>query len=396
MRVLLVHNYYRSSAPSGENIVFEEERDLLRANGYEVNEYIQKSDNINFERFTTKLIAGISYIFNLRAFFSFRKKVKSINPDIIHIHNVFPLISLSILFAIPKNVKTIMTLHNYRLFCASGSTYRNQDTCIKCIRYKSPIFGLIHSCYKDSFIQTLPITISIFLHKILGTLEKINGFIAFTEYQREILIKAGISKDRIFIKPNFFHSQSLKIIPHHQSNEKYFIFVGRLSHEKGLICLLEAWKIMGTSAPKLKIIGDGPLRQEVHKKIDSLNIDFMGALSKNETLGFIKQAYTLILPSICYEGFPLVFREAIALSIPILTSNIGPQAQIIEQSKTGLTFKNANSKDLAEYVLKIYNDQLLRNQLSRNCVSQYKNKFNENVNFETLEKIYHHESHDKH
>ena len=169
-------------------------------------------------------------------------KLKLFSPDIVHIHNTFPLISPAIFYALDSRMPRVLTLHNYRLFCPAGLPLRSGNICTTCIERRNTLPSVIHGCYRDSSIATIPLAISVELHRSLGTWKnQVDRFITFSDFQMQKMISAGLPSEKIMIKPNFFPGNPV-VVPWKNRGD-YIVFVGRLSPEKGICNLVRAWKI---------------------------------------------------------------------------------------------------------------------------------------------------------
>lgn len=391
MKILLVHNFYGSSAPSGENTAFEMEKNLLISHGHQVAIFSVSSDEIRGQGLWGLIKGGLLTPWNPFSKKSFQKKVSLFKPDIIHVHNTFPLISPSIFYAMRSNVPIVLTLHNYRLFCSAGIPMRDGKVCIECLDRRSAMPALIHGCYRKSRLATIPLAMSITLHHALGTwLNQVDAFIAFTKFQKSILTASGLPEEKIYIKPNFYPGESDVKLWSERLDQ--IVYVGRLSPEKGLINLLKAWKIWssqpGASAPSLRIIGDGPLRHELEHMARNLPILFLGQLSAIETKLEISTAKLLILPSECYEGFPMVIGEAYALGTPVAASNLGPLGEIVEENISGVLFQPASPDSMHQVIESLWRLPKKIEALGEGAYRKYHDLYSENKNYSRLMDIY--------
>ena len=186
-RILMVHNFYGRSSPSGENQVVEYDFDLLKSKGHEIKLFKKESDEVLNRGLYGYAKAGILNLWNPSSKKIFKKIVSDFKPDLIHIHNTFPLISPSILYIDSINVPIVMTLHNYRIFCPAGILMRNNNICTQCIDKKSIIPSVIHGCYKESRIATIPLAVSSATHNTMKTWnKKIDAFFVLTDYAKNM------------------------------------------------------------------------------------------------------------------------------------------------------------------------------------------------------------------
>ena len=389
MKVLLVHSYYRSNAPSGEGRVFEEERDLLRRQGIEVETFTRHSDRM-IKRFgpATPLVAAGSTIWNPLASRALRHRVETFRPDLVHVHNVFPWISPGIFHNIPAGTASVLTLHNYRILCPAAITARAGGICTECIDKRSSLPALRHGCYRHSRLATLPLALSVSLHRWLGTWsKKVDALIALTDFQRELFISAGFPRARIHVKPNFMAGNPEVTAWVERGN--YALFVGRLSEEKGLATLVKAWRLGGAQAPRLLIVGDGPLRNQLASSIQGLPIHLMGSCDHQATQQLIANARLLLVPSESFESFGLIIVEAFSQGTPVAVSNIGPLPWIIEPGESGILFEPNNPDDLFAKVQSAWDTPGLLEKLGEGARSAFVLRYTETANFARLMAIYH-------
>ena len=387
MKILFVHNFYNSKTPSGENEVFKAEIELLKKNGHEIYTFTRHSDEIISQGIMGKIKGAISTPINPWMMSALKNKIKEISPDVVHVHNTFPLLSPIIFHAIPRGTASILTLHNYRLFCPAAIPMRQGNVCTKCIDKKSSLPAILHGCYRESRFATLPLALSTSLHRAIGTWKnKVDCFVALSEFQKNLMIQAGLPANKVMVKPNFYPGFP-SVIPW-QEREKYVVFAGRLTPEKGVRSLVSAWKLWGKSAPELRIIGDGELRLELEELAKGLPIKFYGQMEPNAAQRYIARARLQILPSEWFEGFPMVVREAFAFGTPAAVSNIGPLPSIVTHNHNGLVFEAANPSSLIDIVKKGWDDTDLMNRMSINSRQEFELKYTEQSNYRTLLDIY--------
>lgn len=389
MKVLLTHNYYGSSSPSGENQVFKAERDLLRNRGHELFEFIRHSDEIRSKGVTGIMLGALSTPWNPWSAKEMRRAVDFYRPDIVHAHNTFPLLSPSIFHAVGERTARVVTLHNYRLLCPAAIPMRKGRVCTECLEQQSIFPSLRHGCYRGSRLATLPLAINVALHRAVGTwAHQVDAFIALTEFQKEWMVKGGLPPERIYIKPNFFEGCP-QALPW-SSRDDAVVFAGRLSEEKGIQHLIKAWLAWGTSAPELRILGDGPLRGELISLAQTrrdIRISFLGQVSADESALHIARARLVILPSICFEGFPMVVREAFAFGTPVAVSDLGALPFIVNDGVSGTVFPAADADALYRVVRSIWSSGSLE-ELGKGARTEYELHYNEDVNYAALMDIY--------
>jgi len=385
MNILLIHNKHRTGNPSGDDVVFANEVMLLKSNGNQCTTYERCNDEFLAARTWEKLIMGIESTWSLKTYRETKKLIRKEKPEVVHIHNLFPLISPSVYYACAdEGVPVIQTLHDFRFLCPKAYFMLNGNICERCLEiglWKA----IKYKCFRDSLIQSAGAAFMIWLHRSLKTWSrKVTAYITLTEFAKKKFVKAGFPSSRIFVKPNFFECSPTPDFSHNG----YVLFLGRLGEEKGIRILLEAWKNIDVP---LKILGDGPLRNEIEELCRKYNlkiVEIMGYKPPNTCLEYLAKARFLILPSVCYEGFPMVIREAFAYGKPVLASRLGALEEIVDDCKTGLLFEPGNPEDLAQKVHWMVNNENAVIEMGENARAEFEMKYTAEKNYEMLMDIY--------
>lgn len=385
MRILLIHNFYQQ--PGGEDGVFRNEKALLERHGHEVSEFTRRNDEIKGYSPLQKLKLFADTTYNARLKREFLQFVKQARPEILHFHNTFPLISPAA-YSVGRelNIPVVQTLHNYRFLCANGLFYRDGRVCEDCLGKTFPWPGLLHACYRNSRLQTLPVSLMQALHRARKTWQsQIDALIALTGFGKHKMLQAGFSPEQVFVKPNFIDPDP----GYSPERGNYFIFVGRLSPEKGLRTLLRAWE--GLPDLPLKIIGGGPLQgdlQHFAAQRSPASVEFLGRLPRPGVLSLLRSAACLLLPSECYEGLPTAVLEAFACGVPVIASRLGAMGEIVEDGRTGLHFTAGDAQDLAGKVRRASANRDRMQEMGRNARAEYETKYTAERNYELLLGIY--------
>lgn len=387
MRVLLGHNFYSSSKPSGENQVFELERALLESKGHEVSLFTRNSDEIIHEGVGGNVRGALATPWNPWMKKKVQRTINDFSPHVMHVHNTFPLLSPSIFYGAKGRTARVLTLHNYRLFCPAAIPMREGKVCTECLDTHSSWPSIKHGCYRKSRIATIPLASSVSLHRFLKTWDKhVDGFIALTDFQRDLMVDAGLPQDKVHIKPNFY-SGSPNVVSWNE-RKPYVVFAGRLSEEKGVISLLKAWAAWGPGAPELRLVGDGELRSKLEAMASNLPIKFLGQMTSEEAEAQVANASLQILPSEWFEGFPMVVREAFAFGTPSAVSDIGPLPSIVTHGKNGVVFQPSDHFSLLKEVKKIWDEPGKLESLGRGARYEFEDKYTEESNYSMLLEIY--------
>jgi len=392
VKILLVHNFYGSSAPSGENTVFLAERDMLRKYGHDVIEYTRHSDEIRNRGSTGMIQGALATPWNP---FS-RQKIRQIlikeQPDVMHVHNTFPLLSPAIFHATRGlRTATVLTLHNYRTFCAAGIPMRNSVPCTLCLDRHFALPALKYGCYRNSKLATLPMAIMIEMHRQIKTWHRdVDAFVALTGFQANKLTDAGLPRKRMHTKPHFYPALP-ESLPW-KERDPGVVFIGRLGPEKGLHVLVEAWKAWGNTAPSLEFIGEGPERLKLETRVDQSGlrhkIRFHGQMPFSQVQEKLAHARLLVLPSLCFEGFPMVIREAFALGVPVVASRLGSLPFLVEDGKSGVLFRPGDSADLYKKIKNLWDNPDELAAMGRNARADFEEKYTADVNYDILMDIY--------
>jgi glycosyltransferase involved in cell wall biosynthesis len=390
MKILLVHNHYGSAAPSGENEVFLLERDMLRRGGCEVDTYERHSDEIRRRGLIGMVIGALATPWNATAARSVCAAVDRCGADLVHVHNTFPLISPAIFAAVGDRATRVLTLHNYRVYCPAAIPIRDGRTCTECLDKRSAGPSVQHGCYRRSRLATLPLAASVELHRRIRTWEReVDAFIVLTEFQRELMVRAGLPGPRVWVKPNCFPGTP-EPTPWVRRRAAV-VFAGRLSEEKGVADLIDAWLAWGDSAPELRILGDGPLRAELGRRAAArpgVRITFLGRQPSDVAQAEIAAARLVVVPSVCFEGFPMVIREAFAFGTPAAVSGIGPLPHIVENGKTGVVFRSREPVSIHESISAAWHDAGRLEDMGRHARREFDAKYTERINLSRLLDIY--------
>jgi glycosyltransferase involved in cell wall biosynthesis len=381
MRILSVHNRYLIRG--GEDESREAEENLLRQMGHQVDVY--EEDNKTLASLT-KIQAFTRTIWSQSSYRKIREQLNQAQYDVVHIQNFFPIISPSAHYAAQAaGVPVVQTLRNYRLLCPNALFFRDNQVCEDCLGKKIPYPGVLHRCYRESLPASVGVTAMLTTHRLLKTwTRKVNLYIALTNFAREKYIQGGLPPEKIVVKPNFVSPDPGVGL----GNGNYALYVGRLSVEKGLDTLLAAWRQLNGKLP-LKIVGDGPLSDEVKVAAQSLvDVEWLGIKSMSEVHTLMGNATVLIFPSKWYETFGRVAVEAFAKGTPVIAANIGALQGLIDSGRTGLHFQPGDAEDLALKVAWLVDRPESLKQMRQEARSEFENKYTDRTNYKILMDIY--------
>jgi glycosyltransferase involved in cell wall biosynthesis len=322
MRVLVAHNFYRSAAPSGENQLVRAEVGLLRDGGIDVVEMFEDSDTIP-GGVAGVLRAAPGPVYSHSGVRRFERLLLSRRPDVVHLHQVLPLISPWVVrVARSHGVPVVQTVHAYRHGCVNGVHLRGGQVCTDCVGTRLGLPAVRHGCYRGSRIETVPVTIGLNLHRRTWK-EGVARFLALTPFMRDMLVSYGLPADRITVRPTWVPDPGEPPPP-----GLNVLFVGRLDEAKGVDRLLDAWALAG-SGRRLVVAGEGPLGDRVRT---DPRVEALGAVAPEEVGRAMDEAAYVVVPSRFFEGYPLVVAEAFARGRPVLTVAGGSVGTIVDEA----------------------------------------------------------------
>jgi glycosyltransferase involved in cell wall biosynthesis len=385
MKIALVHNTYLEQG--GEDVVFWQERALLKAAGHEVLEYQRFNSEMENYSAAQKITVIGRTVWARDSYEQFESLLREKKPDVVHIHNTFPLISPSILWACREaNVPVVHTLHNYRLLCPGANFIRNGKPCEDCT-HGTIWQSVLHGCYRGSRPQTAVVALMLTVHRSKRTwTDMVDRYIALTEFARSRFVNAGLPAEKIIVKPNCVDPD-----PGIRTGKgSYALFVGRVSEEKGTPTLLKAWRQLPRTF-SLRVIGDGPALAQLESEAKAgglSNVTFLGRLGREQVMAAMKEARFLIFPSQLYENLPLTIIESFACGVPVLASRLGAMAEIVDEDRTGLFFTPGDADDLARVAARAWNEPDYMNRLGNQARAEYKSKYTADANYRHLMEIY--------
>ncbi len=387
MRILLVHNTYQYRG--GEDVVFEQEKRLLQSAGHEVLEYVRHNHEIEQYSVVRKLSMFGRTVWASDSRQQFQQLLEAKRPDIVHVHNTFPLISPSIYWACRKQqVPVVQTLHNYRLFCAGANFFRDGKVCEDCVT-GSFWQGVVHGCYRDSRPQTATVALMLSVHHAGKTWTRmVDRYIVLTAFARDRFVNAGLPAEKISIKPNCVDPDPAK--GNGNADGTYALYVGRVSQEKGVPTLLQAWRQVPKGIP-LRVIGDGPARAQLESEAGAadLSVTFLGHQPREQVIAAMQGARFVVFSSELYENLPLTIIESFACGVPVIASRLGAMQEIITDGLTGLLFSPGNAEDLARVVTRAWKQPDYMRSLGHRARIEYETKYTAAANYQQLMDIYH-------
>lgn len=334
MKILIIHCTYQFKG--GEDSVVAEELKLLQRAGHTV-------ELLLFSNEKNTLLNVLLLPFNPFSYFKTKKRLEAFQPDVVHLHNLHFAASPSVVYAVnSKKLPLVCTLHNYRLLCPSATLFYKGQAFLLSLKNKFPWKAVQLGVYKNSRILTFWMAVSMQLHYWLRTWSIPNRIIVLSQHARKMFLqsKGSFRDEQLIVKPNF-----CTVPPElSQFRKNIFLFVGRLTQEKGIPFLLN---VFSGSVHKLRIAGDGPLKETVLAAAQQNgNIEYLGPLKKEELSLHMQQSTALIFPSIWYEGMPLTIIEAFSCGLPVIATRLGAMEYMVTPGYDGLLFEAGNKEDL--------------------------------------------------
>lgn len=374
-RVLVVHNRYL--VRGGEDAVVERETSALTRAGQAVETVIL--DNEVIASAAERLRVAVEAPYAPRGIARVTAAVERFRPDIVHVHNFFPLVSPAVHGAVRRlGCATVQTLHNFRITCANAMLLRDGRPCELCID-GSAYNGARYRCYRGSRLGSLAVARMIAVHRRAGTwTTDVDRFIALTEFARGRFLRAGVPADRIRVRPNGLPDPGRP----GYGPRSGVLFVGRLSAEKGLEILAAA---AGLSRARISVIGDGPLAGALQ---GAPGLALLGSMGRGEVHRAMAAAAAVVVPSLWYEGLPMVIAEAFAAGTPVVASKIGALAHLVEDGVTGLHAAPGDAADLARALDRMVDDPEAARRMGRAAREAYERDWAEDVTTAALIDIY--------
>jgi glycosyltransferase involved in cell wall biosynthesis len=345
VKILLCHNFYQPSG--GEDAAVLALKALLEDKGHRVSFFTEDNREINDYGALQKMAFVPRTLYSVKTYRRVRRIAVQEKPDVAHVHNVFPLLSPALYVVLQRaRIPIVQTVHNYRMMCLNGLFLRDGSPCERCAGGQF-FSGVRFRCYRESFPLSALYALAIGGHRRWGTFRHIDHFIALTSFAADKMVENGIAQaSKISVLGNFLPT-TLPEPGEPNLSDPYIAYLGRLSHEKGLFTLLEA--LRGKRDLRLKVMGTGPLGEALKNYIRQHrleNVEMLGFVEGDEKYGILRGALCCVVPSECYENFPLAVLESAAVGTPVVASRIGGLAAIIADGQTGFFFPPGDSAGL--------------------------------------------------
>ncbi|TDT95989.1 glycosyltransferase involved in cell wall biosynthesis [Streptomyces sp. 846.5] len=388
MHVLVVHNRYSSAQPSGENNVVDQEVELLRWAGHRVELFERRSDDIAARSLPGKAALPLLVPWNPAVRSELAARLRAERPDVVHVHNVFPLLSPAVLAACADaDVPVVATLHNYTQVCPPGTLQRDGLPCTECVGSAVPLPAVRHGCYRNSRLATVPLAVSLAVNRRRWW-SGVDRFFCISAAQRDVLVRSGMPPERLTVKHNFVPEPGAV----REGPGEHLLYLGRLAEAKGVRLLMAAWDEVaaqgGVGVP-LVVAGAGPLEPEVAAwAAGREDVRFIGLCDPAESRRVIARSVAVVAPSTWLEAFGLVVVEAMAAGVPTVAAGHGAFVELVEDGVTGLLHQPGDAASLAQCLRRITADADGGRELGRAARRRYEQGFSPAVGLERLEEGY--------
>ncbi|MFH8609724.1 glycosyltransferase [Streptomyces sp. NPDC018029] len=383
MRVLVVHNRYSSAQPSGENKVVDQEVALLRAAGHQVEVFERRSDDIAAMSLPGKVAVPLLVPWNPAVRKDLAARLRAERPDVVHVHNVFPLLSPAVLAACADaGVPAVATLHNYSQVCPPGTLQRDGRPCTECVG-SGPLPAVRHGCYRGSRLATVPLAVSLSVNRRRWW-SGVDRFFCISAAQRDVLVRAGMPAGRLAVKHNFVPDPGAR----RTGAGEHLLYLGRLAETKGLRLLMTAWDELaadgGVGVP-LVIAGTGPLEREVAAWAAGRDdVRYVGLYDPEQCRRAVARSVAVVAPSTWLETFGLVVAEAMAAGVPAVAAGHGAFVELVEDGATGLLHRPGEAASLASCLRRITADTARNREMGQAARRRYDQDFSPAVGLERL------------
>ena len=386
LRVLQVHSHY---APGwgGEGTAVELERQLLHDSGHAVEQFQTANAPLKNAHVLRQVAQVPGFLWSHASYRGLRRKISEFKPDIVHVHNTFPMLSPSVFWAAQHaRVPVVQTLHNFRHVCASSLLLRGGTQCEECIG-RTSWRALRYRCYADSVLRTAVVVSVNALHWRLGTYSRaVDAYIALNDASRDIFQRATIPENKLFVKSNFVPATSLRT----GERKHQAVFVGAITRSKGVHLLLEAWASAALPGFTLLLIGEGPERKELQRRYSRApDVRWLGRLERREALMHVASSRLLIFPSLAYENCPMVLLEALSVGTPAVVANHPTLRTIVRNQCEGITFQAGDAQALAGALRQgLLAEEVAWSAWSRAARQAHAERYSDAVNYPQLISIY--------
>ncbi len=370
LRIAVIHSFYSSRMPSGENVVVDLQVEALRKAGHDVRVMARHQEQEEAARFYPA-VAALRVATNLGG--SPAREIDDFDPDIVHVHNLFPNFGRT--WTKRYSSRLVATLHNYRPICSAATLFRDGAPCTLCPDQHTARPAVRYGCFKDSRIATVPVSLGMKFERdpVLASAARI---ITLNDDMRRNYAAVGVSPRKLTTVPNFVPAPDRP--GDHGGDERgdFWLFVGRLAHDKGILPLVSAWP----DGPRLKVVGSGPLEGDVARAAGP-TVELEGQRPHAEVKAMLGAARGLFFPSLWPEGLPTIYLEALAAGLPVVAWPPSIVGQLVDRDQTGFVTSGSVADDIARADAEFPG-------LSSHCRQVYETRYTESAWIAAIESVY--------
>lgn len=370
LRIAVIHSYYSQRMPSGENVVVDLQVEALRKAGHDVRVVARYQEQEEEARFYPAL-AALRVATNRGP--TPDKEIEEFDPEIIHVHNLFPNFGRT--WTERYSSRLVATLHNYRPICSAATLFRDGAPCTLCPDQHSSRPAIRYGCFRASRVATVPVSLGMRFERdpLLASAARI---ITLNDDMRRYYAEVGVPLSKLVTVPNFV--PAAERLGDHRGDERgdFWLFVGRLSDDKGILPLVSAWP----DGPRLKVVGSGPLEDDVARAAGP-TVELLGQRPYAEVQALLGAARGLFFPSLWPEGLPTIYLEALAAGLPVVAWPPSIVGQLVAQDQTGFVTSGVVTDDIARADAEFPS-------LSSHCRDVYERRYTETAWVAAAESVY--------
>lgn len=361
---------------------------LLRAAGHRVDVFERRSDDIAARSLLGKAAVPLLVPWNPGVRTELAARLRADRPDVVHVHNVFPLLSPAVLAACADvGVPVVATLHNYTQVCPPGTLHRDGRQCTECVGSKASLPAVRHGCYRNSRLATVPLAVSLSVNRRRWW-SGVERFFCISAAQRDVLVRSGMPSERLVVKHNFVPDPGTR----RDGAGEHLLFLGRLAEAKGVRLLMAAWDEIaadgGVGVP-LVIAGAGPLEREVTAWAAGRDdVRYAGLWDPAECRQGVARSVAVVAPSMALETFGLVVAEAMAAGVPAIAAGHGAFVELVDEGVTGLLHQPGDPASLASRMRRVVTEPGLNREMGEAARRRYEQGFSPAVGLERLVEEY--------
>lgn len=392
MKILAIHNFHRKGSASGDDQVYKSETALLEEHGNTVVRFSLSNDEFDNAGMFGKIKYTLEMLWSFKNYKNVQRLIQEENPDVVHVHTFFPLLSPSVLYAAKRcGVPVVATLHDTRVICPCATSLRGTQLCNECGdgRY---LRMCKYACFKGKRLQSFLVAGIFKYHRIRKTFYKqIDKYICLNENQIRLLTEIGFERKKIVKKYNFVPDAEadVKVEKVMDIPERYVVFYGRIGEEKGIRVLMKIWEDKRTGNIPLVVMGGGPLEDEFKAWAEKKeNVFFLGYMPHDKCLSIVKGCEFVVFPSIWYEGCSMVEIETESLGKALIATDLGFSVEAIEEGINGYKVSLGDVDGFVKTIIKLWLDPMKCIELGKNARLDYEAKYLPEDNYKQLRDIY--------